>query len=186
MHQTEPNRTVPQIPVFPQISKPINSPNCPKSHSNSNFQPPRDPQVTHKTTLMNFLLFGDGQPSSLCSECEDPAGRGARSPLPTLPFAGFWERLGWVAPSTSRRLWECRGASQILSQLTPAPQWPSGEVNSGDTLPCLGAHLGSGHKCLEGNRSLSEIFPHFFPLLCSSVNLFLTLGANSRWGRGWC
>ena len=126
MHQTEPNRTAPQIPVFPLIFIPINSPDCLKPHSNSNLQPPRDPQVTHKTTLMNCLQSGDGQLSSLCYECEDHAGQMALSSFPTLPFMGFWGRLGWVAPSTSCRLWESRKGSHTLSQFTSGPplaQW---------------------------------------------------------------
>lgn len=79
-----------------------------------------------------------------------------------------------------------QGLAQSLCQPRPAPFRFSEEVNSGDTLLFLGAHLGSEHKCLEGSTGPSEIFPCFLPCLCSVVNPFLTLGATSRHGRGWC
>lgn len=142
----------------PPIFIPINSPKCP-----FNFQPPRDPQATHETTLMNCLQSGDGQLSSFCSEWEDQAGQKALSSHLTWPFMGFRERLGWVAPSPSCRLREFRRGSLALSQFTSAPHWLSGEVNSRDTLPSWVPTLGVNTSVWKGTQVFLRSFPIFSP-----------------------
>lgn len=96
----------------------LNSPSCPWPHSHPHLQPPGNPQLTCKKTLMNCLRSGDGRPSSLCPEgC---SGHRARS----SPWAPGKFRMGCSLVSSGAQ--EASGSSLRPSPCSVLP--PSGSV----------------------------------------------------------
>lgn len=129
IHQTKPNRTTSQIPTLPKCVKPLNSPNCPKLHSHPNLQPLRNPQLTHKMTLMNCI--GNGKRSPLCLKSVGCLGPRALSPFPTLLLVCSWEILGQVAHLISPGLQE---TSRTSLRFSPSPVLPHSDSVTRSTL----------------------------------------------------